>query len=140
MLELSVLLHVFVVALADAVEADGHPAQAGGEELVDAPAHQRPVRRHVGIEAQPGGVLDHGRQVAVQQRFAAVEACRGDAGRRGVVEAVAHRLQVEVLADHEVAAVAAALAAEIAGRGHGEGDLARAGADQRRHPLRDVVP
>ena len=139
LLELAVFLHVIVVAVADAVEADRHPPQSRGVQFVDAAPHQRAVGGHVGIHAEFRRVLDHRGQVAMQQRFAPVEARRGDAGGGSVVEAVAHGLQVEVFADHEVAAVAAALAPEVAGRCDGDGDLAGPRPDQRRNALGEVM-
>ena len=77
----------------------------------------------------------HLRQIAVQQRLAAVEADQLDAAGARVVQQLARLLQAELLARHEVAPVAAPSAAQVAVRRHRHGQPPRTRAEHgREHP------
>jgi hypothetical protein len=129
-------LDVRVVALAGAVVPDRDVAQPGVDQRVDAAVELQAVGGDVRLETPGSRVRDHRRQIGVQQRLTAVEPHVPDARLGRVVEQVANERQRQLLSRHELAAVAAAQAAQVAARRHRDVHRARLGAHQRRQHAR----
>jgi hypothetical protein len=85
------------------------------------------------IHTESDGMRDHAWQLAVQERFTAIEADIPDSESVRIFEQIAHGIPGQVVARHEVTTIPTAEAAEIAVGSDGDFDAPGLSVDEPRH-------
>jgi hypothetical protein len=127
-------LYIAVVGVTHTVESNGEAPQPRSVEDVELLGEQYPIGGDERLHAEFDRMLHHTRQIGVQQRFTAIQPDLPESEVPSVIEQITNNMPRQLSPGHEIPAISATDAAQVAVCRNGDLQLSRRSPNE----LRDV--